>query len=360
MLDFFRDWGFTLKLLAGLAATVFGIFGIGTKTRDDGGTLTRRGWIALIGIIVSGLLGVGTSIYEHNAGEKNARQDKIKSDRLLLSVQRGIYPLRGVRLDLEITLDVALEPILAYKETLRKAFLKNRNCSSGGDDFKCPGPFPSPVYVIPRSSRLFPSARSSVYSILRNVTVEVTMFRFLPHPRGPQDSQNPYEHLGRFEVYWMDRLPDQVRLLYENSNHLLSLQVDDVTMTGKTSGDSDIGSVYSLSDFMPGLIAAEASLSDVGVCKSFEMAEEACETQLLIPAVQNMSIESANFRFPYPKEIRMSQEEGIACRSKDRHFLVLPLHGEVDSGNLFHGDVREKKDTAEVSAVCSVSKDMTY
>src|ERR1700736_1121861 len=100
-------------------------------------------------------------------------------------------------------------------------------------------------------------------------------------------------------------------------------------MTGKTSGDSDIGSVYSLSDFMPGLIAVEASLSDNGVCKSFEMAEDGCETQLLIPALQNMSIESANFRFPYPKEITMSQEEDIGCHSKDRHFLVLPLHGEV-------------------------------
>jgi hypothetical protein len=215
-----------------------------------------------------------------------------------------------------------------------------------------PRPLSESCIVISRSSGLFPSARSSVYSILRYVTVEVTMFRFLPRPRGPQDSQNQYEHPGRFEVYWMDRLPDQVRLLYENSNHLLSLQGDDVTMTGKTSGDSDIGSVYSLSDFMPGLIAAEASLSDNGVCKSFEMAEDGCETQSLIPALQNMSIESANFRFPYPKEITMSQEEDIGCHSKDRHFLVLR--------NLFHSDVREKKDTAEVNAVCSLFKDMTY
>ena len=58
IVDFFTSemFGFLLKLFSGLAAAAFGMLGIGTKTREDDGRLTRNGKIALAGIIVAGLL----------------------------------------------------------------------------------------------------------------------------------------------------------------------------------------------------------------------------------------------------------------------------------------------------------------
>jgi len=66
-------FGFLLKLFAGLAAAGFGIMGVGVETRAESGALNRKGWIALVGIIVAGLLAVVTSIYEFTTAEKKER-----------------------------------------------------------------------------------------------------------------------------------------------------------------------------------------------------------------------------------------------------------------------------------------------
>src|SRR5258708_2946331 len=89
--------GFLLKLFAGLAALGFGILGVGAETRDAGGKLTRKGWIALIGIIVAGILALGTSISEFVAGQEKEQAERRHNERLMLSVQRNLYPLRSVR-----------------------------------------------------------------------------------------------------------------------------------------------------------------------------------------------------------------------------------------------------------------------
>lgn len=96
-------FGFLLKLLSGLAAAAFGLFGIGTKTRDDNGKFTRDGRIALIGVLVAGVIAGTTSIYEFSVGHEKDRQEHLQSQRLMLSVQRGLYPLRGVSGELRLT-----------------------------------------------------------------------------------------------------------------------------------------------------------------------------------------------------------------------------------------------------------------
>lgn len=53
--------GFVLKLLAGLSGAAFGVLGLGAKTRDDEGKLTRQGWVALYGIIASLLIGAASA-----------------------------------------------------------------------------------------------------------------------------------------------------------------------------------------------------------------------------------------------------------------------------------------------------------
>lgn len=56
--------GFVLKVFGGVTAAAFGVLGVGAETRDVLGRLNRKGWIALTGILVGGILAMGTSVYE--------------------------------------------------------------------------------------------------------------------------------------------------------------------------------------------------------------------------------------------------------------------------------------------------------
>ena len=86
--------GFLLKLFGGLTAAAFGILGVGAKTREDDGRLNCKGLIALIGILVGGILALGTSVYEFAVSQQKERDDRRRSERLMLSIQRGVYPMR--------------------------------------------------------------------------------------------------------------------------------------------------------------------------------------------------------------------------------------------------------------------------
>ena len=133
ILDFLKSdtFGFLLKLLAGIAAAGFGIFGVGIETRDKDGKLTRYGRIALIGIICAGVLAVlavATSTYELVTGQQKAAQDRLKSEQLMLSVQRGLYPLRGMRFRAQIKIDDSFIGVREYKESLKTRIRQNRFC----------------------------------------------------------------------------------------------------------------------------------------------------------------------------------------------------------------------------------------
>src|SRR5438093_2912777 len=112
-------FGFYFKVVSGLAATVFGMLGIGTKTREDNGKLTRNGKIALTGIIVSGICALGSSVYEFTTSQERGREEREKSQRLMLSVQRGIYPLRDLKMSVEISLDRDFIGLAEYKKSLK-------------------------------------------------------------------------------------------------------------------------------------------------------------------------------------------------------------------------------------------------
>jgi hypothetical protein len=111
-------FGFVLKLLAGVAAAAFGILGIGAKTRDDAGHLRREGKIALIGILVATLIGGVSTVYDFVTAQKTAEVERRKSERLMLSVQRGIYPLRGMKLGFYILMKEDFGDHAEYKQKL--------------------------------------------------------------------------------------------------------------------------------------------------------------------------------------------------------------------------------------------------
>ncbi len=155
ILKFFTSdsFGFVLRVLTCFAAAAFGMLGIGTKTRKDYGSLTLNGWIALVGIVVAAILSVGTSVYEFITSQEKAKAAQAQSERLILSVRRGIYPLKGITASFDIYFDQDIAGLAEYKKSVRKEISEAPNCATARD-FRCYGQSDGKPYsyVIPSTS----------------------------------------------------------------------------------------------------------------------------------------------------------------------------------------------------------------
>lgn len=156
--------GFLLKLFSGIAAAAFGMLGIGTKTREDNGAFTPNGRIALIGIVIAGLFAIGTSVYDFANGQQKARDDRLKNQRLMVSIQRGLYPLKDITADLTIDVAGTFAGYDDYKSELLQALPHYDQCvdDNANKSFRCTGLRDSGgyIYEIPQESPLFPKQSS--------------------------------------------------------------------------------------------------------------------------------------------------------------------------------------------------------
>ncbi len=167
-------FGFVLKLVAGIATAGFGILGIGAKTRDDAGRLTSEGKVALIGILISAIIGGASGVYDFVSGQRAAEVERQKSQRLMLSVQRGIYPLRGITGDLVIGFRQDFLGLADYKTTLRKA-LPAHGCTETPEYYCEDDNDSGTVWAIPERSPLFPRRNSAVRRVLDQLGVSVSL-----------------------------------------------------------------------------------------------------------------------------------------------------------------------------------------
>jgi len=344
------SFGFVLKFVAAIAAAGFGIFGVGAKTREDNGQLNAKGRIAIYGIILAAILAVGTGIYDFNTGEEKARKEQQQTHQLLLSVRRGIYPLHGVQMSFRISIEnTGLAPLHEYRELLSRT-LPHDDCLKQRK-FHCAGPV---EYEIRRTDPLFPASGSAVAAILRNIIVEVRMYKL-----SEADAPPHYISVGQFVAYWPDAMPDKISIIYSDQIKTFAVNFDDIQVSDKITGDSSIGSAYSLADFMPGLIAAEVSLGNNGLCKALGIPSDTCERDQLIPEIQHTDLISMILNLPYPKRINFSEYDGIRCDNQKRHFLVLPL-ADVDSTNWFSGIPLKERKPKDIAEACEPFKDADY
>lgn len=185
-------FGLWTKIIAAIGAAAFGILGVGKDTRLAG-KLTRTGWIALIGIVVSGELALTSTFSDAISGEKKDRL-------LLVSVQRGVYPFRGLTLWMEVPLDKDFYGLEAYKATLRNAFpVSADEARKGTPAHPLEIPEAGGLHPVPAGSRLFPAQGSPVYTIISNLTLDLLLFAYNDHPTPPQSSK--YTFLGRTVIY---------------------------------------------------------------------------------------------------------------------------------------------------------------
>jgi hypothetical protein len=343
-------FGFLLKLLSGFAAAGFGLFGIGAETRDKKGKLTKSGKIALVGIVVSGVIAAATSIYEFNTGQEKDRQERVQTQKLMLSVQRNLYPLRGAKIHIYIDLGrVNLKSVREYREFLAEA-VPHGSCFEQ-HKFSCK----FEEYEIKQGSPLFPKSDSVMGKFISNITLEFDMYKKTEDKLG-----QTFKDVGAFYASWPNALPEKTSITYSYNLQTYGVMFDDVTTSGQPGGDADVGSAYSLADFIPGLIAAEVAVSDNGLCKSMGLPEDPCRTNEIIPLIQQMYADEVTLTFPYPKGINFNSHDAIKCDNKIRRFLVFLVPNDIDSTNMFYPDQRVKTSAVDESAACEPFKDKVY
>jgi hypothetical protein len=329
-------FGFVLKLLAGIAAAAFGILGIGAKTRDDAGHLRREGKIALVGILVATLIGGVSTVYDFVTAQKTAEVERRRSERLMLSVQRGIYPLHGMKLGFYILMKENFGGLAEYKRELLWQCAKNAaplRCESSG------GPNPT-TYYIPISSRLFPAKDSAVFRAINKMCLRFTLFKAGPASEGSA----AYVPVGKtFEVDWQDRLPANTQLIYDVHRDEMRLVVHGLEL--EDFADST-GGVYSLADFSPGMIAVYSYLRE-DACDG--LTYEACD-QLRIPLLRGSRVYVVNMSFPYPIFVGIDDTNEIECEYLKRHYIARILPDDIDS--LVLGEAGKGPSKADKDLVC--------
>jgi hypothetical protein len=341
-------FGFFLKLLAGLATAGFGMLGIGTKTRDDNGHLTRGGRIALIGIIIAAALGIGSLVYEYAGGQEKAQADRRRSERLMLSVQRGVYPMRGLKVALEMDLAGDFARIAAYKKRLRDEVSRDRECKSAGSGFQCYGSDEKGYYLyrIDASSPLFPRSSSLEGHILENLYVHVSFYQ-LPG-NGDSTHSQAMKYLGRFFVHWREKLPGQAWVAYDYNNNSLRFGTADHSIS---DAEVSTAGIYSMVDFIPGIVVANPQVTGSRLCEQLGLATEACSEQVLTPLNNSLSLREISLVFPYPKTIRVQEGIAIRCDTGRGKNLVLRLPDDIEAidGN---GKIENFREDQEPQLTC--------
>jgi hypothetical protein len=319
--------GFLLKLFAGIAAAAFGILGVGTKTRQDDGKLTPSGRTALIGIVVAGILAIGTSVYDFATGQKKAKEDREKSERLLLSVQRGIYPLKGISGEVRVKFTKDFVGSNEYKSMLRSALPKgNGRCVSGKDFYCWDRDNDGNLYGVPERSPLFPKRGSRLEIVLRNIGIGVALIQ----PKAGLGNKN-FNKIGGFSFRLSEAEPNSAVIVFKPVTGEMQYEVRRFRIPDNLVAKSG---VYSLIEVFPGFMVAGSDFSYQHVCDALKIKPEqecAAATKTMVGAMQ---LQELMFRFDYPKGISFDRGDDrlITCESGEQpdDSLILMLPADID------------------------------
>lgn len=334
--------GFLLKLLAGIATAIFGIIGLGRDVRTKAGSLTPKGRIALIGIIVAGVLAAGSGVYDYSSAQKTARDEQLKSKRLLASVQRGIYPFKGMTASFTLYFLKDFRGLPQYKQVLRSAISKDKSCIHT-KAFQCYGfdagrPY---LYRIPPTSALFPSNQSPVRIVFENVGLVISVLKKVPDQKNSKNA-NRYSQLGSFGIFLYDHTPEEWYAEYDWDHDKLALDVESMEVPDSSLLHSKI---FSLTDIVPGAMAAQPDNSDDRLCGLLASRHISdCANGIIDPLSDGLAIESVDLHFKYPKGLGFGLDGKLPCKLRPSPQLL---------GSFFLSDIDASSSLNEGSTTVS-------
>ena len=349
-MEFFASstFGFLLKLAMALIGGFFGLLGLGTKTRDDAGNLTRHGKIALIGLLSSVVLAVITQVYEFYVSQRKAEADRVlaqaelvRASKLMLSVQRGIYPLRGIRADVEIELPRDNPAFAEARQQIRRGVSTDRECEQQVAGVHCLGRSLADnkifSFIIDASSSLYPRPDSDALQIIRYLQLFVALYRMRANDVG----EPTFQYLGRFWIDWHDgTVLKGVELIYDYPHDALSLRIQKLNVSDNEVAGSG---VYSLADITPGAIAAKVMIWDDMLCE--QVSDEKCRE--LLKGYEQTKASDLRLVFSYPKSIWLHRDS--------ERCLAISLPDDVEKID-FLGNVRWSESMSRPTPPCAEDK----
>jgi hypothetical protein len=160
-----------------------------------------------------------------------------------------------------------------------------------------------------------------------------------------------YKLVGNmFVLEWRDGIPRQTFLDYDPANNRAVITIKSLGLSGKWTTSSG---VYSLSDFMPGMMAVSLGTHIGQLCPEPRFGSESCE-RMMTDLSTALSFRSLRLTFPYPKEIELDSEDAVKCRIPESYtdtFAMLFL-GDVESDISFGST--SATSAAQTHDVCAV------
>jgi len=324
--------GFLLKIFTAIAAAGFGILGVGTRTRDADGKLTKNGKTALCGIIVTAILATSAAVYEFAKGQKDAAAERVKSQHLLLAVERGIYPIKGLTSDLiiDIKKDVGVKE---YEEMLLHALPPqgSQEPCRQREQYLCTDPPDGSgrIYTVSATSPLYPKTGSVADVYLQNIFIEIAMFK----PDHPGAEPNRFSQRKSFGFRLNQTHPKATDLHFTPSTGALQYDIRDLSIPDELVVDSGF---YSLADISPGFVTAGSDIAGrympiTPVCESLRITTAQDCLAAKMDLEESTEIDTFRLKFPYPKSIAFERNgQSAKCRNAPRDTLVVAVPGTVD------------------------------
>lgn len=334
------SFGFLLKLLSGLATAAFGILGIGTKTREENGKLTRNGRIALVGILIAAFLAVGTNVYEFAVNRKKeiqqdniALQGRADTEQIKLDLSRLRYPFKGITLGFSLSIQPIPDSLQPYYRQVTKEIELDSNCKT--TTFKCfatetiPDGFPDRIYQVDSTSSAFPQADSVARAFIESLGVKVCPIKQLP---ATQDQMATYQTLGCFRVLLHDLKTSDWFLVVNPDEGQIVVRANDIPVPDKLPLGANANS---LADFAPGALALRPTSA-----ANF-LFHEMGKHDYTIPQfvvtfnkfTESVRVGALKMRFEYPKSIVGSKPFAAECT--DTHFVASRLPENIEKPNSF-------------------------
>jgi hypothetical protein len=311
--------GFVLKIAALLATAGFGLMGVGVTTRDADGRLTRSGRVALAGVVVAATLSLATVVYDYAIQQRDAAIIQRRSEQLLMSVQRGLYPLRGATVEAIVRLGEF--PALArVKARMRLLIDVDRNCTKRRTGVSCYGIGADGnafIYDVEPSLAMEPGRDIVVHEVLKSLSVHVALYRSVTGPQASAGEAVAY--VGRFFV---DRRDGRGQMMLRYDRRAESVEV--IFTVGVGNERLLESGTYSLVDVLPGFVRATPNVNREDLCERAKLDKSECDAAIT-PAYNGLSLNEMNISFEYPKQIRMTSNEETRCLAEDGNGTAMGL-----------------------------------
>jgi hypothetical protein len=344
MHDFLQSesFGLLLKSATAVSAFAFGMLGLGAETRHkDGelkGKLNRKGWIALIGMAVAGVLAIFAAANDYwqsqvktkAAEAKDQKIDQLNRD-LLVNSQRLLYPLRGVTVEATLRLGKTSDMVAEYTKRLDVAIAKDPQCSRI-QAFECLAMGSNgEVYQISETSPLYPKTGTPLRAGLDNLGLAVELIKQTPGVNGGPSS---FKNVGLFEIPFGDSRTNKQSIRYAVGNDHVAVIVDGYEIKDSILLESK---VPSLVDFMPGALAAGAEVETNSFFHALANInfDIPSTVKIYAPFREAVSLDRVKLTFPYPITISAGRPYSVECG--DRDFLARLLPSDPNAPQNFSG-----------------------